>query len=138
MLRNRSRSRTLPFATAALALGLAVPTAAYLEIQHAGEVAYVTGGVGDAEQAALREIGGEFNLGVRMAIAEGNYLAGVLVTIRDEFGATVIAARSDGPFLYADLGPGTYEIRAEYEGVLREETVTIDESARPARVSLYW
>ena len=40
------------------------------------------------------------------------YLAGVKVTARDANGCIVLADFADGPFLFANLPPGTYRVTA--------------------------
>jgi hypothetical protein len=59
------------------------------------------------------------------------------VTVIDDQGASVLAARSDGPYLLAKLPDGDYTVRATYFGHTLERDVRVAASAS-ARVALVW
>jgi len=81
-----------------------------------GEVAYLSGGIGDEDEARLMARQNEFNLKVLFTINEGNYLANVNVGIADAKGNKVVQAVSDGPYFLANLPAGQYTISATHEG----------------------
>ncbi|MBS0437714.1 MAG: hypothetical protein JSR75_22965 [Proteobacteria bacterium] len=77
-------------------------------------VAYVSGGVGDDEQALLHGQRRDYSFWLTTAVCKtGAHLAGVLVRIRDaDSGLLVLETRMDGPWLFAKLPLGRYEIEA--------------------------
>ena len=81
-----------------------------------GEVAYMSGGIGDEEEARLMARQNEFNLKVLFTINEGNYLANVDVGITDSKGAKVVQTVAGGPYFMANLPAGQYTISASHEG----------------------
>jgi len=80
------------------------------------EVAYISGGVGDEDEARLKARQNEFNLKLLFTLNEGNYLAGVNVGIADSSGRNVIQAVSEGPYFMASLPAGQYTIAATRDG----------------------
>jgi hypothetical protein len=81
-----------------------------------GEVAYLSGGIGDEDEARLMARQNEFNLKVLFTINEGNYLANVNVGITDAKGNQVVQTVADGPYFMANLPAGQYTISATHEG----------------------
>lgn len=96
------------------------------EIQ--GNISYMSGGVGEDEAAALKRAAAGYPLElqfVQRAIPRDEFLADVNVKIRDRSRTVVLDAVSQGPFLLARLPPGTYQIEADHDGVLKRQTVEI-------------
>lgn len=97
------------------ALTLLCATAAAL---HSGTsptgVAYVSGGVGHDEQQALQARRADHSFWLTTAVRRtGAHLSGVLVRIREaDSGLLVLDHRMDGPWLFAKLPVGRYEIEA--------------------------
>ncbi|MCD6679039.1 MAG: hypothetical protein LT102_00040 [Burkholderiaceae bacterium] len=81
-------------------------------VRHQGDVAYVSGGIGDDGQARTKALGRDMNLQMVFAQRNGNYLAQVDVEVADKRGNTVLDVDSSGPLLYAQLPPGRYEVTA--------------------------
>ncbi len=77
-------------------------------------VAYVSGGVGEDEQQLLHGQRRDYSFWLTTAVRRtGAHLAGVLVRIRDaDSGLLVLDTRMDGPWLFAKLPLGRYEIEA--------------------------
>jgi hypothetical protein len=77
-------------------------------------VAYASGGVSHAEQAELRAAQGEYSFWLTTAARRsGAFLSGVRVRITESTtGKTVLDHRLDGPWLFAALPPGRYEVEA--------------------------
>lgn len=101
--------------TVLLALGVAaLPAAALQRGTSATGVDYVSGGVGDDEQKLLQAQRRDYSLWLTTAVrGSGAHLAGVLVRIREaETGLLVLDHRMDGPWLFAKLPVGRYEIEA--------------------------
>lgn len=98
-----------------LHLGLsALPAAAVQRGTSATGVDYVSGGVGEEEQKLLHAQRRDYSFWLTTAVRRsGAHLAGVLVRIREaETGLLVLEHRMDGPWLFAKLPVGRYEIEA--------------------------
>jgi hypothetical protein len=83
-----------------------------------------TGGIGEDERRAL-ESDTRYNLKLVAANRAGEYISDVDVTIVDERGAKVVAARMAGPWLLADLPPGRYRVLAVFEGARQSRDVVV-------------
>lgn len=96
------------------------------EVRSAGDVRYVSGGIGDSGEARTRELGRDMSLQLVFAQAPGgNYVADVDVSIADRSGKTVLEVDSANPLLFAQLPPGTYRVTATARGQSLERTVEV-------------
>lgn len=101
-----------------------------------GSVTYVTGGIGEDEVQAFHEVASKYNLRITMASKSGHYLSDVDVKItsgqRD-----VLDVRTEGPFLFAHVPAGHYQIAARDRHLTETKQVVV-----PARgaidVRFYW
>jgi hypothetical protein len=118
----RSAPLALPLAAAALALS---GTAAYaaeplqpLEEVNAGDEHIITGGVGEPERQAMLDRVSEFDLLVSFARRDdGNFLSDVdVVLTHDGKKPSVIDLTTAGPFMFAKLPAGHYELTASLPG----------------------
>ncbi len=103
----------------ALALGLALGLPAAQAIERgttASGMAYVSGGVGEAEIAALQGEKDRYSFWLTTAVKRsGAHLAGVRVRITDTTRKVVVLEHTlDGPWLLCALPPGRYDIQAAY------------------------
>jgi len=134
-------------ATGALALVLSAGTLLAIaalaaedlpRLQSYGSVSYVSGGIGLDESSAIKTAEKDFTLSLLFAQTKrGEYLADVKVDIRDNEGALLLEAVSEGPMLLARLSAGTYKISAEHEGTTLVKTVRVD-SKRVAQTAFVW
>ena len=103
-----------------------------------GEVTYVSGGVGSDSVQAMREIERGYNLRLMFAVeGSGEYLADVRVKLVDAKGRTVLDAVSDGPYFFAKVPPGRYQVVAETEGDAKTRAVDISPGGAVSQ-SFYW
>jgi hypothetical protein len=117
---------------------VAVGPAAGLEVRTAGDISYVSGGVGASEQEELAQVKSDYNLRLLFAVTgSGAFLAKVPVTIADQAGQVVLEAVSDGPYFYANLPAGTYRVSAENAGNAQTRSVTVPASGGVSE-SFYW
>lgn len=123
----------------ALVLGLGVPlmAASALESMNHNGISYISGGVGDEEQSAIKNLSADYNLEVLMALKNGNYLADVNVRITDTQGNVLLETVSNGPFLLVDLQPGVYVIAADYQGKQQQKTAYLDRGEHE-QLNFYW
>ena len=82
-------------------------------------VAYVSGGVGDDEQALLHGQRRDYSFWLTTAVRRsGAHLAGVQVRIREaDSGRLLLEHRMDGPWLFAHLPVGRYEVEATLQNL---------------------
>lgn len=101
---------------AAALLALTVPAAA----QQAsggngaapGGIPILSGGVGDASVAEMKEAARNYNVRLVFSNRRGEYVADVPYTITDARRREVASGTSEGPLLYLRLPPGHYEVSA--------------------------
>lgn len=127
------RRRPLLAALAAASLVAALPDARALdtvEVEQQNHIEFVTGGIGDREQQRTKQLGKDMSLQTIFARPDGAYLADVDVTIKDAQGKTVLDVDSAAPLLFADLGPGRYEVIATFHGQSARREVTVPASGQ--------
>jgi hypothetical protein len=121
------RRRIHVLLAALMAVGLATAAAAShheMQVKKVGEVLYLSGGVGDAEQKALAKRAEDFNLELQFARPDGAYLASVDVEIRDRRAGKTVLDVTSGPILLVNLPAGEYSVHATLEGHEKEQRTT--------------
>jgi L-amino acid N-acyltransferase YncA len=103
----------------------------------AGDVPYLSGGVGADSREELLAKEKEYNLKIVVAERSGDYLAGVKVVIESARKEQVLDTTMEGPILLAKLAPGTYTIMAVNDGQTLTRTVTVPAQGL-GRVDLRW
>lgn len=111
-------------AGAACAAGARLPAAvedstALPQEQQAGNVGYVTGGIGRAQSAAFQRARSRYPLAIEIYERVSGYnqhTADAQVKVLNEAGSAVLEAQTEGPFLLARVPPGTYRVEATLEG----------------------
>jgi len=97
-----------------------------LEVHTAGDISYVSGGVGASEQEALAQVKSDYNLRLLFAVTgSGAFLAEIPVTLADGKGQVLLEAVAAGPYFYARVPPGDYRISAERAGQVETRSVTV-------------
>jgi hypothetical protein len=81
-----------------------------------GEIAVLSGGIGEAEQEAILAREKEFNLKLVFSLVQGNYLADIAVVVANAGGTRVLERADTGPFLLARLPAGEYGVTATRGG----------------------
>ena len=113
----------------ALALSAGAATESHMPPeQKQGDIAFVTGGVGQDSATAMKHAARSYPLElefVAKAKPKDEYLAEVKVSIKDEHDKMVLDTTSDGPFLLARLPAGKYQVSAEHNGKTEHRTVNI-------------
>jgi hypothetical protein len=100
-------------------------------------IAYVTGGVGADEAAAMRSIASRYSMRVRFTASGGEFVSGVALRVMSADGRVIFAAISDGPYLFAQIPPGRYRLLANLDGLERSRGVDIPRRGG-VTVSLTW
>ena len=81
--------------------------------------AYMMGGVGIDERERMRKLAADYNLKLAFAEKAGVYLAGVDVIVEDQSGKEIAAITANGPWVYLRVPPGSYTVKAAFEGQSR-------------------
>ncbi|WP_321786217.1 carboxypeptidase regulatory-like domain-containing protein [Paraburkholderia sp. J94] len=116
------------------------PLAALPPTQHAGDIAYRSGGIGSDQSAAFKAAMARYPLSLEFArqSADGNeYLANVPVQIADAHGQTLLATRANGPFMLVTLPDGHYIVTASHDGKTVHRAVDIGKTAH-AHEAFVW
>lgn len=120
------------FPAMVLAAGSDLP----VEVHASQGIKYYNGGVGMDERARLPQV---FPLKIVFATDRGLYLNNADVKFFDSSGKEVLAVRADnGPWLVADLPPGTYRVEATLEGrTVSARSLRVQSGGRTAAI-LRW
>ncbi len=105
-----------------------------------GQVTYMSGGIGEDEAAAMKQESSHYPLSLEFAQRgeQGNeYIAGVVVDIKNMHGRTELSTISDGPLLLADLPAGKYKLTVDLNGQTKTRDVVIAQG-KPAHVVFVW
>lgn len=139
---NLARFTSITIGAAVLALAPVVATAADdlaydIKVQTAaGGFKYVTGGVGDAEQAIMSSRFNDYSyklVNVKSG-PDAAFVSEVHVVIWNEKDNKVLETTTDGPWLIANLPAGDYTIKATFENVTKTKTITLVEDANQRMV----
>lgn len=108
-----------------------------------GDVTYLCGGVGEEEEAFMKQQAKGYDLMLTFAARNGAYLADVNVDIADAKGNSVLQATCDAPIMLVDLPrSGNYRVNADAAGYSLQQTVKVSaaKKTRPsvASASLVW
>ncbi len=121
-------------ASLAACLLAAVPLPAQTARTTPQGVAYVTGGIGADERAAMEAMAGAYTLKIEFARADRAYLGDVPVSLR---GPVTTRLTAEGPVLLLRLPPGRYAVTATALGAARTQTVTVGKTGL-ARLAFLW
>jgi len=105
-----------------------------------GEVAYLSGGIGEDEARLVEGMVGNYPLTLEFVVAarpRAEFTAGVKVLITDHAGKVVLETVSDGPFVLVKLPAGNYTVTADQHGQIKTRHVRVIDK-RPGRVIFEW
>jgi hypothetical protein len=112
--------------------------AAALELRTTNGVSFVSGGIGSDERAEMALALPDYNLKVATAAKRsGEYVAGVVLEVRDTGGKILFDTVLDGPWLLARLPAGTYELRLTHRDQTQTTKVSIPAQGRRDAL-FYW
>jgi hypothetical protein len=98
------------------------------QAQTYGNVSYVTGGVTYESQPAFKQARGDYPLNIEIYQKSGGkseFTSDADVKVINRSGDTVLAAKADGPYVFAKVPPGTYRVEASLNGKTAKSTVTV-------------
>jgi len=94
-------------------------------VQNMGNIAYVSGGVGDESIDQLNSLRDKFNLKLVFALKSGAYLSDVHAVIADAKGRTLLDTTADGPWLLTRLPAGSYQVAVSSAGVTKKRQISV-------------
>lgn len=94
-------------------------------VQSASGVPYVSGGIGEESIERLNSLARDFNLKLVFALNSGDYVSDVGVSIANAKGKTLLEATSEGPWFYARLPAGNYQVVATLNGKTVKRQVAV-------------
>lgn len=106
------------------------------QVQTQGQASFISGGIGADEVAAMKAVRQDYNLRLLFADKGGEYLADVAVVVRNARGDTVLDTVAKGPFFYAKLPAGQYQVSASYQDQAQARKVRL--GGRGSELSFYW
>jgi hypothetical protein len=128
----------------ALMLGQAAPLAARtlaagIDTEKSPEgTSFMSGGVGLEERQKMIKMAQGYDLKLAFADRRGEYLSDVKVTVDDGQGKQVLSTTTAGPWLYAELPQGKYDVKASF-GDRTEEIKDLEISkGRLASRLIHW
>lgn len=103
-----------------------------------GEINFLSGGVGQSEREALKDMGKDYPLKLIFSNRNGEYLAGVMVKILDQKDKPIFTTISDGPWLFINIPPGTYNMEVNFKGKQKRISQIKIEKGSQKVFSLQW
>lgn len=114
------------------------PSPKRLPGQSSQGVPHVSGGIGDSEREEMQQVKSQYNLHTLFAVAgSGAYLSNIRVRIQDASGTELLATVTIGPWFFAKLAPGDYDVTAEHAGQSQTQRISIPASGAVS-APFYW
>jgi len=122
--------------TLSVGYGVGNAEAAFIKEGISHGIAYMTGGVGVDERADMARTARDFNLKLVFAEPSRPYLADVRVEIKDGSGTKLVDTSSDGPWFFARLPEGQYQVMVDHAG--KKEERTVDAGLTLQTLTFFW
>ena len=104
----------------------------------AAEIQAVSGAVGLEDRQRMLQSYGDYNLHLAFAQADGPYLADVGLSIRSADGQLVWSGFSEGPYFFAQVPGGQYQVNAEFDGRVVSKIVQVRSAAPGPMHHFFW
>ncbi|MDR3449555.1 MAG: T9SS type A sorting domain-containing protein [Alphaproteobacteria bacterium] len=99
-------------------------------------IAYLTGGIGDAERAEIESHRHDYNFHLMLATLQGGFVGDASVSISDAKG-NVLPETDSGPLFYATLPPGAYTVSIAHDNAVKKLKIVINQG-KPVYVAQAW
>lgn len=100
-------------------------------------IRYVSGGFGQGEREQLQQTAKDYPLKVVFATQQGEYIGSVTVQIQDARNQLILETVAEGPWLFIDLEPGQYTVKATAHAQSKQQSVQIA-AAKQAQLQFAW
>ena len=107
------------------------------QIQHQGDVAFVSGGVGSDESKALQGARTRWPLALRFTGPGSDSSPTCMCRSSTRTALTCCSTTSRGPYMLVKLRPGRYTVHARYKSDDQQKAVTIPATGS-AKSAFYW
>jgi hypothetical protein len=88
-------------------------------------IQFISGGIGITERQILEQMSDKFTLKIVLAGKDGHYLSRCDVEIIRADGTKTVSTTTEGPWLLADLEPGSYRVKAQHDNTWKTRNVTV-------------
>lgn len=108
--------------------------------QKVNDITYVSGGIGSTEASFMKAIANDYALEavfIRKLSDREEYLADVRVIVADGDNNDLLDVQADGPYFLADLPIGKYIMKAEYQGVVKQQSFSVGEG-KHQKLVFWW
>jgi hypothetical protein len=99
---------------------------------------YLTGGVGTEEREIVEDSRKAYNVQLIFAEKGRGYLSDVNLVVTDAKGGEIIAIKTNGPFFYIQLPPGSYGVSATFQGETKKLKSLVVPKARTVQQTFVW
>lgn len=104
-------------------------------VQESNGIRYITGGVSDEEEDAMKSQEPDFNVRILISSTQGEYMSEVAIRFLDKQNAEVLRVNNAGPFFYVNLPPGTYTAEAaSTSGAIQKVKVVVPAKAKASGI----
>ena len=99
------------------------------------QMPWMSGGVSYEARDEMRKAAVAYNVHLMFSNRQGSYLADIPFTVSKLNGRELYTGVSEGPLLYLNLPPGTYQIAVQLDGVWQNRRIRAGTSGYPAKAS---
>ena len=110
------------------------------DTQHSEGIAYISGGVGEEESAAILAEAKQWPVLLEMSQLEngrGVWIFGAQIKITNQEQKTIFNAQADGPYMLINLAPGSYQVIGSYQGVEQKRNLIVKADSSQ-KLNIFW
>lgn len=104
--------------------------------KQAGNIEFITGGIGDEERTSMEAVKNDYNLHVMSAGRDGAFTGSMTLTILDKENQQILQT-DIGPLFYAKLPDGTYTVEGTHNNQTKSEKISLAKG-KPAHIHFGW
>ena len=115
-----------------------LPVNATLNPMSQNGIDYLSGGIGEEELTAIKQVTRDYNLHIMFSAGSTNaYVSDIKLTINRVRGKNLLSLEQVGPLVYIKLSAGQYDITAESEGHVQKRRITVGSKASKS-LQFHW
>jgi len=125
-------------------LAILIPVCATAQIpdtQYSHEIAYVAGGIGSEESAAIEIESKQWPLMLQFSQVDekgwGVWISDIRVKIVNSNNQEIFSAICNGPMMLINLAPGQYDVVGIYDGNAKKRS-TLIQANKHQKISIFW
>ena len=110
------------------------------DTQHSEGIAYISGGVGEEESAAILAEAKQWPVLLEMSQLEngrGVWIFGVQIKITNQEQKAIFNAQADGPYMLINLAPGSYQVIGSYQGAEQKRNLIVKADSSQ-KLNIFW